>query len=302
MKKMLKWLGIIIGVIVALLITLVGGLYFTGNSRLAQAEAVTVAMIDIPTDETALARGQQIADAISLCSDCHAEGLKGQVYVDEAPIGVIPAPNLTSGAGGVGGTYTDEDWIRAIRHGIGQDGRTLAIMPSNAYAHLSDSDLGALIAYLKSVPPVDNELPDRELMVLGTIIFGGLAYGDMPVSLIDHDAVQSVSGPAEDISPEYGDYLLSVGACRDCHGAQLAGRLEGSEGPPLGPNLTPGGNLTTWSEADFIQTIRFGNTPEGVTLDPVEMPWPWYANMTDDELKAIWLHLESLPARELGEN
>lgn len=302
MKKILKWIGIIIGVLIVLLVVLIGGLYFTGGSRLANAAEVQVTMIDIPTDEAAIAHGQHIANAISVCSECHQADLRGQVYIDEAPIGRVTASNLTSGAGGIGASYTDEDWIRAIRHGIGGDGRTLVTMPSNAYAHLSDEDLGALVAYLKSVPPVDNALPARELMFPGTIIFGVLGYADMPYSLIDHDAVQNVSAPEAGVTAEYGEYLTHIGGCRDCHGARLAGRPEGAEGPPPGPNLTPAGNLGNWSEEDFIKTIRTGTTPEGINLDSKEMPWPWYANMTDEELQAIWLQLQSLEPRNLGDN
>ena len=302
MKKALKWIGIIVGVLIVLLVVLVGGLYFTGSSRLANAAEVQVTMIDIPTDEEAIARGQHIADTISVCSECHESDLRGKVFINEAPIGLIAAPNLTAGKGGIGADYTDEDWIRAIRHGIGGDGRTLGAMPSNAFAHMSDEDLGALIAYLKRVPPVDNELPARDIMFPGTIILGVLGYADLPVSLIDHDAAQNVSAPEAGVTAEYGEYLTHIGGCLDCHGAKLAGRPADAEGPPPGPNLTPAGNPGNWSEEDFINTIRSGKTPEGVNLNPEEMPWPWYANMTDEELQAIWLRLQSLEPRSLGDN
>jgi hypothetical protein len=81
----------------------------------------------------------------------------------------LAIPNLTTGAGGVGDTNTDEDWVRAIRHGVGHDGRGLALMPSAVFYYLSDEDLGALIAYLKSLPPVDNEMPGTDLGPVGRI-------------------------------------------------------------------------------------------------------------------------------------
>lgn len=301
MKQILKWIGIIVVVLVVLIVVGVGALHFVGSSRLASAPDVPVQMIDIPTDEAALARGEHLANVVSLCSECHDVGLRGKIFINEAPIGLIAAPNLTSGKGGIGGNMTDEDWIRAIRHGVGYDGRTLAVMPSNAFAHLSDEDLGALIAYLKTVPPIDNELPARDIMFPGTILFGVLGYADMPVSKIDHNAVASVSAPPEDVTTEYGAYLTEIGGCTDCHGAKLAG-LTDENGPPPGPNLTPGGELASWSEHDFINTIRTGKTPKGEKLDPELMPWPWVANMTDEELQAIWLHLQDIPARTLGDN
>jgi mono/diheme cytochrome c family protein len=301
MKKVLKWVGIILAILIGLIVVLAGVLHFVGSSRMAAAPAVAVKPIDIPTDEAALARGQHLASVISQCGNCHKDDFSGQIFINEAPIGLVTAPNLTGGAGGVGAAYSDEDWVRAIRHGVGRDGRTLAIMPSNAFAHLSDADLGALIAYLKSVPPADNELPARNIMFPGTILFGVLGYSSMPVSLIDHEAVASVSAPSEGMTPEYGEYLSHIGGCTECHGARLAGRVE-ENGPPPGPNLTPAGNLGHWSEEQFLSAIRNGVTPEGKVMDPEAMPWPWFGRMTDEELKTIWLYLQSLPPRSLGDN
>jgi mono/diheme cytochrome c family protein len=300
-KKILKWIGIVVVGLIVLIVVVAGVLHFAGSSRLAAAPAIAVTVPDTPADEAALARGKHLAAAISLCEDCHQDNLRGQIFIDEAPIGLIAAPNLTAGAGGVGAAYDDEDWVRAIRHGVGGDGRVLAVMPSNAFAHLSDDDLAALIAYLKSAPPVDNELPARNIMFPGTILFGVLGFSSLPVSVIDHDAAQAVSAPPEGVTAEYGGYLAEIAGCTECHGANLAG-LTDENGPPPGPNLTPAGNPGAWSEADFLSVIRNGLTPEGKNLDPVMMPWPWFARMTDEELKAIWLYLQSLPPRNLGEN
>jgi hypothetical protein len=70
----------------------------------------------------------------------------------------------------------------------------------------------------------------------------------------------------------------------------------GEDGPPPGPNLTPGGELGNWSEADFMAALRSGQTPSGKTLDPEQMPWTSFSNMTDSELQAIWAYLSTLPA------
>lgn len=228
-----------------------GGMHLLGRSRLAQAPAVTVQAIDPPSDEAALARGAHIANAISLCTDCHGQSLEGAVFMDEPPIGRVVAPNLTGGQGGIGGTYTDEDWIRAIGHGVGGDGRTLVIMPSNAFARLSDNDLGALVAYLKSVPPVDNELPAREIIFPGTIFMGVLGYGELPVSLIDHNTVQTVSDPVPGDAAAQGEYLSHIGGYTECHGARLAGRVE-ENGPPQ----------ASWATGmKLISSTHFGQEP-----------------------------------------
>ncbi|MEZ4707825.1 MAG: cytochrome c [Caldilineaceae bacterium] len=253
---------------------------------------MVVKAVDVPTDDAAIVQGQRLA-AISSCIECHGADLSGTVFVDEAPIGYIPAPNLTSGQGGIGSTYTDADWAGAIRHGVGADGRTLVIMPSYHYAAYSDDDLGALIAYLKSVPPVDNDLGSRKLDFPGAIIFGVLAYGDWSVNKIDHAAVGGDS-PAAEPSAVYGEYLAATASCGSCHGEELTGN-PGTDSPP-GPNLTPGGALASWTEADFITALRTGQTPDGRELS-AEMPWRGYAQMTETELRALWAYLQTLEAQ-----
>lgn len=224
---------------------------------------------------------------------CHGSNLAGDVLVNEQPIGYLPAPNLTAGEGGIGQAYSDEEWERAIRHGVAQDGRTITFMAANYYANLSDDDVAAVIAYLKSVPAVDNDLGVRNLAVPGRIIFGVLAYDDLPVATIDHANVGAVR-PAEGATAEYGQYLVSIAACGECHGADLTGRTaeDAASGPPAGPDLTSSGSLQRWTDQDFVTAVRTGQRPDGTQLSD-EMPWRYYAGMTDDELQAIWLYLEN---------
>lgn len=299
MKNVLKWIAIVLGALVGVVALLVLVLHLVGSSRLANAPQVEVAAVTVPTDAAAVERGEHIVHFMGECVGCHGPNLAGNVFIDEAPIGYLAAPNLTSGAGGIGAEMTDEDWVRAIRHGIGRDGRTLAIMPSNWYTYMSDEDLGSVIAYLKSVPPVDNELGERDIMFPGTILFGLMGYGDMPVVKIDH-ANTDRTRPPEGATAEYGEYIMHISACGDCHGTAYAGLIE-ANGPPPGPNLTPGGELADWTEEDFITTLRTGITPSGEQLSE-EMPWAQYGQMSDTELKAIWAYLHTLPPRELGQN
>jgi hypothetical protein len=100
------------------------------------------------------------------------------------------------------------------------------------------------------------------------------------------------AAPEIGVTVEYGEYLTHIALCRDCHGKDLTGGA--SMGPPPGPNLTPSGDLGAWTEQDFINTIRQGITPGGEILDRDEMPWDYYTRMTDDELRAIWLYLQTL--------
>ena len=112
--------------------------------------------------------------------------------------------------------------------------------------------------------------------------------GLLPAYAIDH-AAPARAAPKAGITVEYGKYLAL--SCAACHGDDLAG----GGGGPGGPNITPGGTPGQWSEADFIRTLRRGTTPDGRQLDSENMPWQSFGRLTDDELKAIWLYLKSVP-------
>jgi mono/diheme cytochrome c family protein len=128
--------------------------------------------------------------------------------------------------------------------------------------------------------------------MIGAGMFGS---GIVPADVIAHDQRPPVV--PEGVTAAYGEYLVSVTGCHDCHGAQLAGGKSTKPGALDAPNLTPAGDLSAWTQAQFIATIRTGVTPNGHSLNPAEMPWKDFGtNYSDDELKAILLYLRSLPA------
>src|SRR5215216_4933493 len=142
-RKILKWIGIVLGSLVGLLVLAFVVLYIIGSAKWNQLHGqyeVPVETISIPTDQTSITRGEHIA-AINMCQHCHLDNFSGQTAGAPAIV-TLSVPNLTSGAGGVGVNNTDEDWVRAIRHGVGQNGRGLALMPSGVFYYLSDNDLG----------------------------------------------------------------------------------------------------------------------------------------------------------------
>ena len=299
-RKIFKWIGIVLGSLVGLLVLAFVVLYVIGTfqwNKLHGKYEVPVETIPIPTDQASIERGQHIATT-RICMECHTENLSGQF--DSVPgLVTLSIPNLTAGAGGVGATNTDEDWVRAIRHGVGYDGRGLALMPSGVFYYLSDEDLGALIAYLKSLSPVDNELPKTDLGPLGRVM---LTLGQLPPEIvpnvisIDHEAPRPPA-PDSGVTVEYGKYLAIT--CTLCHGENLNGRTITTDAQYLSPNLTMGGEMHSWSEEDFIRTLRTGVTPSGHQLKNA-MPWKYLGQMTDDELKAVWLYLQSLPPLPQG--
>lgn len=247
--------------------------------------------IAIPSDEVSIARGKHLAEAVAVCTICHGANLGGKLAFQDAFLGRGYTTNLTGGRGGVGKTYTNADWIRSIRYGVRPDGHGVPFMPSDYFNKISDADLGAIIAYLKRLPPVDNErtrveinLPARLLIDLG--VFGNLVRA----AKIDFRATRPQ--PPED----EGQYLVDVGGCTFCHGADLRGGQGPEPGAPGGTDLTAGGPLSQWSFAEFRDTMRNGVDPKDHAINPKYMPWLAYRNMTDTELQAIWHYLRFFPA------
>ncbi len=296
--KILKWLGIGVGSLVGVAAVLVFALFLRGRSKASSAPQITLQAMAPATDSAAVARGRHIATAITGCEMCHGgPGLRGAQFPTPAMLVSMAAPNLTRGRGGVGADYTLSDWDRAIRHGIGKDGRSLMIMPSEAYTNLSDADLAALVAYLQSIPAADTAYPPRRIGVLGGAIVGAGLFPLAP-EMIQRDSVGAKAQSGEPgVNPNYGRYLASVAGCRTCHGPNLEGtKPSPGGGPPPAPSLVAFAADRTVDV--FRTTLRSGRTPSGGgrALNPEFMPWPIYARMTDDELHAIWLYIQSLPA------
>jgi mono/diheme cytochrome c family protein len=293
MKNVLKWLGIVLGGLFGLAILVFVSLNLVMGYRLSRRYSIEAEPVAIPTDEAARTRGAKWVSV--LCVDCHGDDLAGQVIFEDPMLGHIASSNLTPGRGGVGGGYTDADWVRAIRHGVGSDGRPLLVMPSTDSYYLGDQDLGDIIAYVKSVPPVDKESGGYRLTPLARMLGAVGAFGNiLHAETIDHSGPRPPA-PPPGVTEAYGEYLVNTGGCRGCHGQALAGGSSPNPDSPPALNLTPGSELAGWTAEDFKTAIRTGETPSGHHLDPEFMPWKSYAHWSDDELSAVWLYLQSLP-------
>jgi mono/diheme cytochrome c family protein len=297
MKKVLKWIGIVLGSLVGLVVLVAVALYAKSRMEFSAKYPTQVETIAVPTDAASIEHGKHLATF--LCMECHGDDLGGNpAFFAMNGIGSASAPNLTSGTGGLGAKFTNADYVRVIRYGIKPDGQSVFIMPSTDFHSLSDKDLGDLIAYVRSVPAVERETPEphTRFTFMGGVMYGAGLFGH----LLRADTIQKMGevapAPQTGITPAYGEYLVTVNGCRDCHGKQLAGGKPGNPSSPLSPNLTPGGELRAWSEADFIKTLRTGVTPSGTQLPNEFMPWKYKGQMSDNELKAIWAYLQSLPS------
>jgi len=288
MRKVLKWIGVLLAVILGLGIVAVSYIYIVTEARLKKTYSVQVESLELPADISTVRSGYPQV-ILSFCRDCHGQNFAGQILEDDPMVGTLVAPNLTSGKGGKGTIFTTEDWVRALRHGVDPDGTSLLIMPAEIFTKLSGADLGYIIAYVRSQPPVDNELPEIRLGPMGRWFL--MQEPVLIAELIDHEAPRPPE-PEPGVTVEYGKYL--TGVCVICHGEDYAG----GEQPGAGLNITPGGDLANWTEIDFIQTMRTGKAPDGRELDQEMMPVRTTGQFTDDELKAMWLFLQTLPPLE----
>jgi cytochrome c553 len=290
MRRVLRVTGYVAVGVGVLLAVGYGTVFAVSSRKLAEKYEVNATSLAIPHDEASIAWGGHLVNAVTGCQDCHGPALSGGVMSDDA-VALLTAPNLTAGFGGIAGELSDRDWIRAIRHGVGREGRSLLVMPSYAYAHLSDRDLGAMVAYLKRLPPVDNEPPALKLRPLGRAL---LAAGPLDGELVAKKAF--LLAPSDEIEPglslEYGRYLATISGCTSCHGPDLKG---GPSGPPDAPPASDisASALAGWADRDFFRAMREGRRPDGSTLSDY-MPWRVMGAMTDGELSAIWLFMRSV--------
>jgi cytochrome c553 len=290
MKRVLTWIGYVVGGLLVLIVLAVGTVYAISSSRMSKTYSPKVAALAIPTDSASVARGQHLVEAVGKCQGCHGDRLAGGIMFEGAMFANLTTANLTPGKDGIGSSYKDQDWVRAIRHGVGRDGKTLLFMPTKGYTHFNDTDLAQMIAYLKTLPPADTALTRRRS--IGPIARTLSLVAGFPLYSASY-APENMARPVipEGPTAEYGKYLIDVGVCRECHGDNLGGQT-GGPGPT--PNLTRGGELGKWNEADFVKVIRTGARPDGRTLSTF-MPWQLMKGLSDAELAAMWNYLQTVP-------
>ena len=290
MKRLLKGLVWIVAVLVMLASGLVGYVYAVSGARLSKSYTVSVPSLTIPSDPASLARGKYIVEKVSQCTDCHAPDLGGKEMENNFAMGRLHSANLTRGRGGIGARYTDQDFVRTMLHGVRPDGKSVVYMPSADY-HFTEHDLASVIAYVKSVPPVDREHPAPAAgpMTRALSVFVGFPLS--PASLIDHDRVTFATPKDEHNPAAIGEQLVGTAGCVGCHGPEFAG---GGGPPPGAGNITPVG-IGSWTQQDFLTAVRDHKRPNGTTIDDA-MP-RGYGQMSDADLCNIFAFLKTLPAK-----
>lgn len=297
----MKTLGKVLGGIVLVGLMILATIFVFSTQTLNKNIEYSDPSPPIPKDSASIERGRHLSRAISKCVECHGDDLGGQVVFDALPMARVVAPNLTTGRGGIAGNRTDDDLLRAIRHGIGVGGRPLVLMPARNYWHMGDADVGSLVAYLRTVPAVDRELPATSFGLVGRVLLlKGDLDGMFEAREIDHMARRSAP-PAADTTADYGRYLAEIGGCTGCHGPTLSG----GPIPGMPPETKPSANITPegiggWTEQDFFKALREGVRPNGTAIDSTQMPIRLTREMTDLETKAIYLYLRTVPPKAMG--
>jgi mono/diheme cytochrome c family protein len=252
------------------------------------ARSAPVQDIKVAGTPQRIQRGHAIAD--SFCGACHSQTapLAGGFDVGEdfpIPIGSFVSSNLTPA--GQLNHWSDGEIFRAIRNGIDADGHWLTVMSYTNAGKLSDADIEALIAYIRSQPAAGRETanPPDDFNLLGIAMLGaGMLPTGKPV------LTGVVTAPPKGRTLQYGEYILSYQDCRECHGANLTGGVDGQLAP-IGPDLDL---VKQWRLDEFIATLRTGIDPTGHELSK-QMPWRPIGKMDDDELGAVYEYLMHLP-------
>ena len=289
LKKALKIAGWVLLTVVA-----TAGIFYTYasyrvNTRLDKTYNVTPERLIIPGDSASIAAGKHLVD-IKGCRDCHGDNMEGKLIANDMLLGTIAGPNLTRGNGGLPKDYKTENWVKAIHHGVDSNNYPLIVMPSLETSKMSKEDLQAMIAYLESLPPVDNTVPESSFgIMIKTIVH--LEVADMiPAEKIDHTA--PITTNVNTSSPKaLGEYLSVM--CSGCHRENFKG------GPPLAPGFPPAPDISAtgaagrWTEEQFVTALRTAQRPDGTVLDP-NMPVQMTKHYTDDELHALYVFLRSI--------
>lgn len=268
-----------------------GAVYGVSELRLRSYDRPPTFAVTIPTDSTSLERGRHLTRTRG-CFGCHGQALEGQVFEEEWPwVERAVAPNLAKHAR----AHDAQSLADAIRGGVGHDGRALWSMPSYNFVHLSDTDLAALIGYLRSADIVEQPLPEP---ALGWSARWWLATGQE-----DH-----MAGWAEDVPPLLlgadeepalvrGE-RLAMTTCNECHGLDLRGSWQEMDISP--PDLAM---VAGYSREAFETLMRTGMPIGGRDLGLMAMvARDRFASFTEEEVDDLYAFLTSLPSRPVPED
>lgn len=284
MIRALKWLGIAIGVLAACVVLVVIGLYAVSERIIRRTYDMPLSTIEVPPvrrDSATLAEGMRLARIRGCYDGCHGEGMDGGVFGDDPWYGRLVAPNLHLTAT----RLSDAELVRVIRHGVRQSGRSTLGMPSSMFYHLSDEDLGAILALIKSRTPSAGTEAEVKPGILARL---ELVSGKFPpyAQEIDHAAARLPKDTADPVA--FGRYLATT-SCSECHGMDFQGDPNYAI-----PSLTI---ASGYSDADFARLMRIGIALGNRELGLMsQVARSRFANFSDVEVRSVHAFLRTLKA------
>lgn len=281
MKRILRWFGLGLAGVAGLALIAIAVVYGTTEVMLRKHLPKSEVHIVAATDPGAVGRGARLAKLYG-CSDCHGADLKGVLFFDEMPIARIAGPNLSLEAA----RQTDADLARAIRTGVAADGRQLWVMPSDAFARLTDAETADLLAYLRSVPPHGEAQPAKVMGPVGRL---GALLGKFR-SAPDQIRLKGHLTPM-DLGPQFAQGREIARACTECHGVDLKGS-ETTNSPDLAI-------VGAYDLADFERLLRTGVAVGGRKLGLMSETAPGRFNvLSHEEIAALHAYLQARSAAQ----
>jgi mono/diheme cytochrome c family protein len=288
-KRSAAALGALVGVAGVALAVAVG----LGQSKLERRVELVVAPVALRSDAASVERGRYLFMSRG-CADCHGKDAGGHVVIDEGGM-YVRSPNLTSSPQSATFAYTPVDWVRSIRHGVNPEGHALMIMPSEEYARFVDADVAAVVAYVRQLPPSTGAKAEVRLPLPVKALYGLGQVRDASEK-IDH-TLAPAQPVAEGVTAEHGAYVAQ--GCVGCHGPRLdGGKIPGA--PPAWPPAAklspgPGSVLDRYTTVEqFMAMLKTGKRPDGSSVSEV-MPFSSFKEWSEVDMRALYLHLRSLP-------
>lgn len=246
--------------------------------------------LDIPTDSISIEHGKRLFN-IRGCVDCHGTNLSGKVIQSGLLTGIVTAPNLTPSPSSPVYDFTAEDLVRVIREGVKPNGKSVIMMPSHKFQVIHKTDIESIIAYIRSVKPVNRRLSSTNLnFPIRFYYFVNRSLALFPANMIKRPLEFEEEEPMTRF--EKGEYLAS--SCVGCHGHNLEGGPIPGAPPhwPEAPDLTTTGVAGNWTKAEFRRSLEVGISANGRHLDERYMPWPAFGQLTDEEFNLLWEYLQ----------
>ncbi|MEO5997732.1 MAG: hypothetical protein ABIN89_13415 [Chitinophagaceae bacterium] len=278
---MKKAIAISLIIIIGLLISVISYVFIRSNAIINQKYNVPLVDVFIPTDAISKATGKKIALTRG-CYGCHNKNLSGAVFLDwESDTGsdILVAANISK----IIPQYSDKELFRLLKHGIKKDGKGLWGMSVGMFVNLSANDISLLIAHLRSVPAIDNELPKTSFSFRGRMnIISGEVVPE--VTTARNKAVNKFHYTDSPTVVQQGNYLV-ITACPECHGYDL----QGAYGSP--PLII----AKAYKKAEFIKFLKTGKALGGRELKLMSSVCRTrFAYFSEEELKSIYAFLKQL--------